>query len=88
MTRTQVEDLKLALQAHVQRANMFPPQVSLMKAALDRIAAGDYGRCARCGGEIGMARLTALPHARFCIPCQENGATYASHDKAERRRLT
>ena len=71
MTRTQLEDLKLALQAHIQQAEMFPAQVCLMKAALDRIAAGTYGHCAKCYGQIGMVRLTALPHAVFCILCQE-----------------
>jgi len=71
MTHTQLEDLELALQAHVQRVEMLPAQVFLMRGALDRIAAGTYGHCAGCHGEIGMVRLTALPHARFCIPCQE-----------------
>ena len=71
MTQTQLGCLTLMLQAHVQRAEMSPSQADLVKAALDRIAAGDYGHCARCYGEIGMVRLTALPHAVFCIPCQE-----------------
>ena len=71
MTHTQLENLGLTLQAHVRRAEMCPAQVRMMSAALDRIAAGTYGRCARCYGEIGMVRLTALPHAVFCIPCQE-----------------
>ena len=72
MTHTQLESLRLTLQAHVQRAEMCPAQVRLMRAALDRIAAGTYGLCVRCLGEIGTIRLTALPHASFCIPCQED----------------
>jgi hypothetical protein len=60
------------LQAHVQRAEMCPAQVRLMRAALDRIASGSYGHCAWCYGEIGMVRLKALPHAVFCIPCRED----------------
>ena len=53
MTHTQLEDLELALQAHVQRVEMLPAQVFLMRGALDRIAAGTYGHCAGCHGENG-----------------------------------
>lgn len=34
--------------------------------ALARLDAGTYGRCTRCGREIGDARLAALPATRFC----------------------
>ncbi|MQA31949.1 TraR/DksA family transcriptional regulator [Modestobacter roseus] len=37
--------------------------------ALARAAAGDYGRCASCGGPIGAERLAARPQARTCITC-------------------
>ncbi len=33
-------------------------------------AKGDYGRCERCGREIGAERLEALPSATRCIVCQ------------------
>ena len=39
-------------------------------AALDRIAAGTYGRCIRCGGAIVAERLEVLPHTETCIDCQ------------------
>jgi RNA polymerase-binding protein DksA len=39
--------------------------------ALRRIAEGTYGKCITCGNDISMARLEALPHARFCIACKE-----------------
>jgi RNA polymerase-binding transcription factor DksA len=29
-----------------------------------------YGICSRCGGEIGFERLTVLPYASLCAPCQ------------------
>jgi DnaK suppressor protein len=38
-------------------------------AALDRIAAGVYGECARCENEIGIGRLRALPTTMLCIDC-------------------
>jgi RNA polymerase-binding transcription factor DksA len=39
-------------------------------AARRRIAAGTYGTCADCGGEIGYERLCAYPTAKRCIRCQ------------------
>jgi DnaK suppressor protein len=39
-------------------------------AALDRLAEGSYGTCARCGQEIATERLEALPYAIYCISCQ------------------
>jgi DnaK suppressor protein len=39
--------------------------------ALQRIAEGNYGRCEKCGHPIPAERLEALPHARFCVPCQQ-----------------
>lgn len=38
-------------------------------AALDRVAAGTYGVCARCGAGIAAARLAARPTAATCITC-------------------
>ena len=37
----------------------------------------EFGRCAVCGGDIGIHRLEAIPWAEMCISCQnqrENGA--------------
>jgi RNA polymerase-binding transcription factor DksA len=38
-------------------------------AALDRIKAGEYGYCAKCGAEITPARLDILPATPFCAAC-------------------
>jgi DnaK suppressor protein len=38
-------------------------------AALDRMAAGVYGKCEDCGGVIGVNRLRALPMTNLCIDC-------------------
>ena len=40
-------------------------------AAIARVAAGSYGRCADCGRRIPAARLRVNPAATRCIPCQE-----------------
>lgn len=39
--------------------------------ALRSIAEGSYGRCGKCGNPIPAERLEVLPHARFCVPCQQ-----------------
>ncbi|BDZ46681.1 TraR/DksA family transcriptional regulator [Naasia aerilata] len=38
-------------------------------AALDRLDAGTYGICVRCGDRIAEGRLEARPWARTCIVC-------------------
>ena len=38
-------------------------------AALQRIEAGTYGKCERCGSSIGELRLRAVPQARRCMSC-------------------
>lgn len=43
-----------------------------IRSALDRIACGRYGLCARCARRIPVARLRALPYAAMCVRCQEH----------------
>lgn len=38
-------------------------------SALAKIEAGSYGVCERCGEEIPVARLEALPASSLCIEC-------------------
>jgi len=44
-------------------------ELAAVAAALDRIAAGTFGSCARCGEAILPARLRAEPSARTCVAC-------------------
>jgi RNA polymerase-binding transcription factor DksA len=44
-------------------------EMRAIKAALQRIAEGDYGACQKCGAEIGKARLDLLPFTPFCKDC-------------------
>jgi DnaK suppressor protein len=39
--------------------------------ALRRLGSGAYGICERCRKAITLARLRAVPAARFCLGCQE-----------------
>ncbi|MFQ5962247.1 MAG: TraR/DksA family transcriptional regulator [Candidatus Methylomirabilales bacterium] len=40
-------------------------------AALEKIRLRTYGTCEKCGEEIAIKRLEALPFAEHCIACQE-----------------
>jgi len=40
-----------------------------LAAADERLAAGSYGVCERCGGVIPDGRLQARPTARTCVAC-------------------
>lgn len=44
----------------------------LVEEALDRIDKDEYAHCSHCGRQIGLARLKAVPWARYCIDCQES----------------
>lgn len=43
--------------------------LAAVKAALQRIDEGSYGRCTQCGGDIAPDRLKAMPEATSCISC-------------------
>src|SRR5690349_6000250 len=60
-------------QAHDRAALLADTRRSLelITGALRRIADGTYGRCERCESPIPAERLRVLPHARFCVPCQQ-----------------
>jgi DnaK suppressor protein len=49
-----------------------------LEAARTRMADGNYGICANCGGDIGFERLRANPAAVRCVECQRvHEKTYA-----------
>ena len=41
-------------------------------AALERIDAGTYGTCVRCGNAILEERLAAVPYAVLCLSCKRD----------------
>ncbi len=43
-----------------------------VNAALERISAGSYGSCMRCGKPMDRPRLELFPAARFDMCCMEN----------------
>ena len=61
------------VEAEMQKAELvrLEERLSQIEAGLERIKAGQYGVCERCGEKINPARLRALPYAILCIKCQE-----------------
>jgi DnaK suppressor protein len=46
-------------------------ELAAIHAALRRLDDGSFGQCVDCGDAIDLRRLTALPEAACCAPCQE-----------------
>lgn len=44
-------------------------ELRAIAAALERVHAGEYGACLRCGTVISAARLDLLPYTPFCKEC-------------------
>jgi DnaK suppressor protein len=70
--QSEEEQERIALIAEAEQA-----EVARIDAALARIAAGTYGRCARCGELIEPRRLEANPYAVQCTDCAEAATTPA-----------
>ena len=49
----------------------FRDTIGRIDEALGKIDRGTYGVCDRCGREIPAGRLDALPHAIYCVECQD-----------------
>ena len=45
--------------------------IRLVDAALTRIKNGSYGLCLQCDETISLNRLGVMPHAAYCVNCQE-----------------
>ena len=60
--------------------------------ALERIDAGTFGECERCGNDIGQGRLKAIPTAALCIECatavEKRQRTLGLHGDVERLPFT
>jgi DnaK suppressor protein len=42
-----------------------------IRAALERMEQGAFGRCEECGREVSKERLQAVPFTRYCIDCAQ-----------------
>lgn len=57
-------------------------ELGQIEHALQRIAAGVYGRCEFCGGKISEPRLNALPYTNSCIDCQRENERLGQHGRS------
>lgn len=44
-------------------------EIAMIRAALDRVEAGEYGYCVKCGDPITEERLDVIPATPFCRNC-------------------
>jgi DnaK suppressor protein len=44
-------------------------KIAQVRTALERIDAGDFGRCTACDAEIAFGRLLIMPEAANCAAC-------------------
>lgn len=56
-------------------------ELGQIEHALQRIAAGVYGRCEFCSGKISEPRLNALPYTNSCIDCQRENERLGQHGR-------
>lgn len=61
--------------AEAERLDVFTGNLSQMRSrimnAMDRMDDGTYGTCMRCGKDIPIDRLRAIPYAEYDVACQE-----------------
>jgi RNA polymerase-binding transcription factor DksA len=61
--------------AEAERLDVFSGNLTQMRArimnALERMENGTYGKCLRCGKDIPIDRLRAIPYAEYDVACQE-----------------
>ncbi len=55
----------MALEEQLKKAN------TSIKTALQKIGKGTYGKCEKCGKQIEMGRLLAMPTAQYCLSCSK-----------------
>ncbi|HEX8627805.1 MAG TPA: TraR/DksA family transcriptional regulator [Catenuloplanes sp.] len=55
----------------ISLANNILERVTQVERALERLEAGNYGWCEKCGTAIPVERLTAFPSATLCIACKQ-----------------
>jgi|SRR5579862_1448777 DnaK suppressor protein len=72
-TADAIDEVQLAGERELAIRNLDRESILLrnVRAALARIADGNFGTCLHCEEEINTKRLNAVPWAPFCIRCQE-----------------
>jgi|SRR5215475_6638685 len=61
--------LRPGVQQLMQRATSARRALADTDEALERLAAGRFGRCETCEGTINVRMLRAVPETRYCVRC-------------------
>ncbi|GLZ75362.1 DNA-binding protein [Actinorhabdospora filicis] len=61
----------LEREQEITLANQMRERVLQVEHALERLEAGNYGMCERCGKAIPAARLAVFPSATLCVDCKQ-----------------
>ena len=64
-----------AVVGDTREAKKLKQRLRLVDDALDRLMAGSYGSCLKCGRGIGDAKLDSDPAIAFCNQCRERMPT-------------
>jgi len=67
---SRMDALQVQAMAHATESRR-QVRVQRIKAALDRLKAGEYGYCVECGDEIPLARLDIDPTTPRCVDCAD-----------------
>ena len=62
---------QITIVTELRKADTGSARMNQIDEALRAIERGDYGLCQNCGAKIPIARLRAMPDAKYCVPCQE-----------------
>ena len=62
---------QITIVTELRKADTGSARMNQIDEALRAIERGDYGLCQNCGAQIPIARLRAMPDAKYCVPCQE-----------------
>lgn len=55
----------------ISLANGILERINQVERAMERLEAGNYGWCERCGNAIPVERLAAFPSATLCVTCKQ-----------------
>jgi DnaK suppressor protein len=61
----------LEREQEITLANNLLERITQVERAIDRLGAGNYGYCERCGNAIPVERLAAFPSATLCVTCKQ-----------------
>jgi DnaK suppressor protein len=68
----ELSTLRLEMERQIAKMKRIEKQLVEIDRALEKIKRGIYGLCDRCGQQIPVARLEAVPHTGFCLNCKGN----------------